>query len=121
MNLYHATSEESHLNILRNGFDINLSDKQRWGKAIYFTDDIDYALSFGDKIININIQDDLILNINYEELSEIFPFLSIEEEEGTPRLRDYVLDNTNFKVVSIAYDDGTREIVIYDESLISIK
>jgi hypothetical protein len=114
MKIYHGTSKHNAENILKLGFNINLSDKQRWGKGIYFTDNFEFATAFGEEVIEVDIPKNEILDLSYEDIGEIYPFLSIEEEEGTPRLRSYVLSNTDYRIVSILYNDGVKEIVAYE-------
>lgn len=115
----HYTNERAYKLITKEGFKLS-KEYGRFGKAIYFTDSEDFG-QFGDYKINAEIETP-ILKLTHKEICEnIFPeYDLLEDEEGTPDLKEYVISK-NYKAVSIEYSDGLKELAVYDLSAIKIK
>jgi hypothetical protein len=114
---YHGTNFENKKSIINNGFITNFG---RFGQAAYFTQDIKEALCFGSAIIKVEILEENMIVENYRKLANIFPDIHIDEEEGIPELREYVLNTLKASAIVLSYDDGTEELCVYDTSLITI-
>lgn len=113
---YHGTSKECAKQILSKGFKTSYG---RFGDGVYLTSNKLNAESFTrgiKKIIECEFLGDMAI-INYQELNNLFPCanISIEEEEGYPPLKDYIL-NMGYDGAKIIYDKETNddEIVIYN-------
>lgn len=114
----HYTNKNNYESILKEGFKFK-SDFGRFGVAIYFMDNSDFGF-FGDYKIEVTINTP-ILNLTHSQIrEELFPELDLlEDEEGTPKLKNYVLEK-GYKAVLIEYAEGERELAVYDLSAITI-
>ena len=110
MEWYHGTNNLS--NILIEGLKSNYG---RFGDAVYYTNNKKEAKSFGKDIIKLkNIDNYTIVNIYYPDLIEKYPDIAIEEEEGIPALRDYIVGELYADGVVIEYANGEMELCIYN-------
>lgn len=113
---FHGTNKENKELIRKEGFKASYG---RFGQGVYFTSDMKEAKGFGCEVIEVTVPKDQVTEIYYPSLKDIYPHLSIEEEEGVTGLRDYVI-SFGYSAVEIEYVTGEKELCVYDSNIIKI-
>ena len=113
---YHGTKKVNKEKIEKEGF---LASYGRFGDGVYFSSSLDEAKVFGSEICRVSVPEDKVMKIYYPDLINIYPDLSIEEEEGVPDLRNYVLSK-GYLAVAIRYISGETELCVYVPNIINI-
>lgn len=114
---YHGTNKDNKKNILKNGF---IPSYGRFGVGVYFSSNLEEAKNFGSEVCKAIIPKESIKEIYYPTLISIYPDLAIDEEEGVPALREYIL-SLGYLAVAIEYVTGEVELSVYDTNIIEIE
>ena len=116
MILFHGTKSKYVDIIIKEGFKIP-EGAGRFGAGVYFAVEHDYAkqYSMDNIVLEVEVDMDNVLKINYLDLKNIYKDMDIcwDEEEGIPELKDYVNKN-NYDGVQVIYADDSSEIVMYE-------
>lgn len=113
---YHGTDKESKESILDIGF---ISSSGRFGRGIYFTNNRAEAEYFGETVITVDIIDnDKVANIYYPDLVNLYPDLSIDEEEGVTDLERHITKGLKKKAVILTYVSGEKELCVYSNDIV---
>lgn len=116
MKWYHGTSSKN--NILKEGFKTNYG---RFGEGVYFSNNRDEALTFGNELIEIDSLDHTrITSVYYPDLIRLYPDLSVDEEEGLPELKDRIVNRFKKDGVILTYASGEKELCIYNTNIIKL-
>lgn len=116
---YHGTSKKNADSIRINGFQTP-SDYGIWGTGTYLTKSKEEANTYGEEVLTVYVNDSEIIELDYQSyIVNLFPDLSAEEEEGTPRLQEYIL-TANKKGVVVKYSANDCNLILYDTTGITL-
>lgn len=116
---YHGTNEINNKSINEKGFSIP-DDYGIWGSGVYFTKDKSEASQYGNSMVEIEVKASDIVELDYKkDVSKLFSSLSVEDEEGTPQMKDYILKMGKSGVV-IRYSEDDVNLIVYDTSIIKL-
>jgi len=112
MILYHGTSEENKIKILKEGFTANYGE---YGTCLYLAKSKELARDYGDYLIETFVDDEFITFINWEKDSAAEDRLEVEQ----------MAQKQNLKAICIQYQyvnssmDYT-EVCVFDLSIVEI-
>ena len=120
---FHGTTPSNRSWILEEGF--HLGRDGRFGEGLYLTPSINVALSFGSALLAAEIDEEAIYHLSYIEIARLFGEtiptdedaldVFLDEAEGFPQLREWVLSQGYFGC-EIEYRPDDLELVIYDSA-----
>lgn len=118
---FHGTTPLNRTLILDEGF--QLGSDGRFGEGIYLTPSIEVASSFGTALLVVEIDEEAICRLSYTEIATLFGEeiptaeesleVFLDEAEGFPQLREWVLSQGYFGC-KIEYRPDDLELVVYD-------
>ena len=118
MKLYHGTTKEYAQKILENNFTIKSSGSWVLGSGIYFTPNIECAKRYGETILAVDIDEDILeeildLDATDHTLDEIIieasknEYSSQYKSEGD-RITSYVVEELMFFGLKADFKEGTH-------------
>lgn len=116
---YHGTQPKNAERIRKDGF-VLPEHEGIWGRGVYFADTLEDAQKYGSTVVVIEWDDAETLCLDYEkDIPSLFPFLEFELEEGDPLIKQHV-HLLKKDAVSIRYEDGCVNLVVYDPSQLTL-
>lgn len=107
MILYHGTKSDVKRKILKQGF---IKSFGEYGNGIYFATTKEFAHEYGDKIIEVFIDDEYITTLTQEDICNIGITNDIE---------NYAYKN-NISAIMIAHNKNQIEVCVYGDWIIEI-
>jgi len=119
MKLYHGTDNKNVEKILQNGFQTKRSGAWALGRGIYFTPDINEAANYGDSILEVEVEDEIIeeeildLGDNGHDLEELknkannYEYAQDYKDEGD-KIVSYVIEELMLCGIKFNFDVGVH-------------
>jgi|GEM_PF-5062198 hypothetical protein len=119
MKLYHGTTKEYAQKILENNFSIKRSGSWILGSGVYFTPDLECAERYGETILAVDVDEDIIeteiLDLDatdhtldgITEKAQINEYSNQYKTEGD-RIASYVIEELMFYGLKADFKEGTH-------------